>query len=334
MAETLGPIRVRLFFQKPIESSDMDALAGLLDGPRARGAFLLRSSWSGQWALRIMAEAPLTVLAVPRGADRRVVSDNDVVRVRPGDLALTRGPDHYKVSGDPETEPTIEIHPGQDCRSLTGEPLVETMSLGVRSWGNHHDGETVMLVGAYHSFGEIGDRLIRALPPVIHLTPDQWDGALVSILNDEVMKDHPGQIAVLDRILDLVVVSALRTWFDRPEAEPPAWYRAQSDPVVGMALRLMQNNPAEPWTVASLASRVNVSRAVLARRFTELVGEPPMTFLTSWRIDLAADLLREPDTTVSAIADLVGYSSPFALSNAFKRLRGVSPQQHRELVTT
>ncbi len=311
----------------------MDALAGLLDGPRARGAFLLRSSWTGSWALRIMAEAPLTVRAVPRGEIWISHSNGQVVPVRPGDLALTRGPDHYRVGDHPDTEPTIEIHPGQECRSLTGEPLKETMSLGVRSWGNHHDGETVMLVGAYHSFGEIGDRLIRALPPVIRLTPDQWDGALVSILGDEVMKDHPGQLAVLDRLLDLVVVSALRAWFDRPEAEPPNWYRAQSDPVVGKALRLMQNNPAEAWTVAGLASEANVSRAALAKRFTELVGQPPMTFLTSWRIDLAADLLRQPDITVGAVADRVGYSTPFALSNAFKRVRGISPREHRRLVT-
>ena len=279
-----------------------------------------------------MAEAPLTVLAVPRGEIWITHDDGEVVSVRPGELALTRGPDHYTVGGHPDVEPTIEIHPGQDCRSLTGEPLAESMSLGVRSWGNHRDGETVMLVGAYQSFGEIGDRLVRALPPVVHLTPDRWDSALVAMLSDEVMKDHPGQVAVLDRLLDLVVVSALRAWFDRPEAEPPAWYRAQSDPVVGHALRLLQNNPAESWTVARLAESVNVSRAVLARRFSELVGEPPMSFLTSWRIDLAADLLRSPDTTVGAVADLVGYSSPFALSNAFKRVRGMSPQQHRELV--
>ncbi len=311
----------------------MDALAGLLEGPRARGAFLLRTSWAGKWALDILAESPLTVIAVPRGEVWITHEDGDVTHVRPGDLALTRGPDHYRVGDHPETEPTIEIHPGEECRSLTGEPLVDTMSLGVRSWGSHLDGDTVMLVGAYQSFGEIGDRLIRALPPVIRLTPDSWDSALVPILQDEVLKDHPGQIAVLDRLLDLVTVSALRAWFDRPEAEPPAWYRAQSDPVVGTALRLMQNNPAESWTVASLAAEVNVSRAVLARRFTELVGEPPMTFLTSWRIDLAADLLRKPDATIGAVADVVGYSSPFALSTAFKRVRGVSPQQHRELVT-
>ena len=312
----------------------MDPLAGLLDGPRARGAFLLRSSWSGPWSLRIMAEAPLTALAAPKGDFWIVHDGREPVHVGPGDFAITRGPDHYITADHPDTEPTLEIHPGQDCRSLTGEPLVETMSLGVRSWGNHHDGETVMMVGAYHSFGEIGDRLIRTLPPVIRLTPDEWDGALVPILCDEVIKDHPGQEVVLDRLLDLLVVAALRAWFDRPEAEAPAWYHAQADPIVGTALRLMQNNPAVPWTVASVAAEAGVSRAALARRFNELVGEPPISFLTSWRIDLAADLLRRPDTTVGAVAQQVGYSSPFALSTAFKRVRGISPQEHREHVTT
>jgi AraC-like DNA-binding protein len=312
----------------------MDALAGLLDGPRAQGAFLLRSSWSGPWALQILAEAPLTVLTAPRGEFWIVHEGREPICVRPGDLAITRGPDHYRVGHLPDTEPTIEIHPGQDCRSLTGDPLDETMSLGVRSWGNHHDGETVMLVGAYRSFGEIGERLVRALPPVIHLGPQEWEGApLVRLLADEVLKDHPGQTAVLDRMLDLIVVAALRAWFDRPEAEPPTWYRAQSDPIVGTALRLMQNNPAEPWTVAAVAAETGVSRAVLARRFTELVGEPPMSFLTSWRIDLAADLLRQPEATVGAVANQVGYSSPFALSTAFKRVRGISPQDHRKLIS-
>lgn len=311
----------------------MDALAGLLDGPRASGAFLLRTSWSGPWALNIMAESPLTVLAAPKGEFWIVQEGLDPVCVRPGDLAITRGPDHYITADHPDTEPSIEIHPGQECRSLVGEPLVESMSLGVRSWGNHHEGDTVMLVGAYHSFGEIGDRLVRALPPIVHLTPEHWDNALVPMLADEVLKDHPGQVAVLDRLLDLVVVAALRAWFDRPEAEAPAWYRAQADPIVGTALRLMQNNPAEPWTVAAIAAESGVSRAVLARRFSELVGEPPMSFLTSWRIDVAADLLRRPDTTVGAVAQRVGYSSPFALSTAFKRVRGISPQEHRELVT-
>jgi AraC-like DNA-binding protein len=91
----------------------------------------------------------------------------------------------------------------------------------------------------------------------------------------------------------------------------------------------MHHNPAHPWTVAALARETGVSRAALARRFNDLVGEPPMTFLTEWRIALAADLLLEPGATIGSVADQVGYGSPFALSTAFKRLRGISPQQHR-----
>lgn len=312
----------------------MDSLARLLDGLRGSGAFHLRTSWQGPWSLRVMSESPITVLAAPKGKVWVVHDDVEPVCLQPGGLVITRGPDHYVTADHPSTEPTIEIHPGEVCTSLTGEPLDEVMSLGVRSWGNHHEGDTVMMVGAYLAIGDIGSWLLQALPPIIHLTPDDWDATLVTMLETEVMKDFPGQTAVLDRLLDLLLVTGLRAWFDSPEASTPGWYRAQSDPVVGTALRLMQNHPAEPWTVASVAAEVGVSRPVLARRFTELVGVPPMQFLTSWRIDLAADLLREPGVTLSAVAAEVGYSTPFALSNAFKRARGISPKAHRELAAT
>ena len=134
---------------------------------------------------------------------------------------------------------------------------------------------------------------------------------------------------MLDRLLDLLLIAVLRAWFARPEAAAPGWYRAHGDPIVGPALRLLHNNPAHPWTVASLAAASGVSRAALARRFNALVGEPPMTFLTGWRLTLAADLLREPGATVGSVAEQVGYGSSFALSTAFKRVRGVSPQEHR-----
>jgi AraC-like DNA-binding protein len=143
------------------------------------------------------------------------------------------------------------------------------------------------------------------------------------------VKDEPGQEAILDRLLDLFLIAALRRWFAGLGAEAPAWYRAHGDPVVGRALRMLLNNPAQPWTVAALARHAGVSRAALARRFTLLVGEPPMTFLTAWRMALAADLLREPGETVASVARHVGYGSPFALSTAFKRARGISPHQYR-----
>jgi AraC-like DNA-binding protein len=92
---------------------------------------------------------------------------------------------------------------------------------------------------------------------------------------------------------------------------------------------LLQDDSAHPWTVAELARATGTSRAGFARRFKQLIGEPPMTFLTNWRLTLAADLLREPGATVGSVARQVGYATPFAFSTAFKRVRGVSPREHQ-----
>jgi AraC-like DNA-binding protein len=307
----------------------MDALAGLWDGPRARGAFLLRSIMNPPWSVRVEDRAPLSLVAMVRGDAWVVPAGGGAVRLGPGDIAVTRGPAPFTFADDPATPPQVVIHPGQHCTSPDGDDLAQAMDLGVRTWGNDPDGSVVMLIGTYERSSELGQRLLRALPPLLVLAHDDWRSPLVPLLGDEMVKDEPGQEVVLDRLLDLLVIAVLRAWFSRPEAEAPAWYRAYGDPVVGRALRMLHNNPSHPWTVASLAAETGVSRAALARRFTALVGEPPMSFLTGWRVALAADLLREPDSTVGAVAQQVGYGSPFALSTAFKRVRGVSPQQHR-----
>jgi AraC-like DNA-binding protein len=307
----------------------MDALASLLDGPRARGAFLLRSIMDPPWSLRIQDQAPLTLIAMVRGEAWVVPDRGEAARLRPADVAIARGPDPYTVADDPATPPQVVIHPGQRCATPDGEDLAQAMDLGVRTWGNSLDGSVMMLTGTYQMRGEISQRLLAALPPLLVLPGDAWDCSVIPLLGDEIVKDEPGQEAVLDRLLDLLLIAVLRAWFSRPEAEAPAWYRAHSDPVVGRALRMLHNNPARSWTVATLAAATGVSRAVLARRFTELVGEPPMTYLTSWRLALAADLLREPDATIGTVARQVGYGSSFALSTAFKRVRGVSPKEHR-----
>ncbi|MGI5379070.1 AraC family transcriptional regulator [Streptomyces sp. CA-251387] len=307
----------------------MDALTGLLEGPRARGAFMIRACFEPPWCVRIEDRAPLTVMVMVRGDAWIVPDTGERVRLRAGDLAIARGPDPYLCADDPATPPQALVLPGAECRYPDGRSLSGSMDLGVRTWGDRLDGSAVILIGTYLWEGEISGRLLNALPPLLSLTADVWDCPLTPYLMEEIVRDEPGQEVVLDRLLDLLVIAALRAWFSRPEAEAPAWYRALADPVVGRVLRLVQDDPAHPWTVASLAAKAGVSRAALGRRFTELVGEPPMTYLTGWRLALAADALRDTDDTLDAIARRVGYGSAFALSSAFKRVYGVSPQERR-----
>ncbi|MGW3955701.1 AraC family transcriptional regulator [Streptomyces sp. NPDC004752] len=307
----------------------MDALAGLLEGPRARGAFMIRACFDPPWAVRVADRAPLTVMLMVRGDAWIIPDTGGPVRLRAGDLAIARGPAPYTCADAPDTPPQALILPGGECSRPDGTTLGGSMDLGVRTWGDRVEGSTVVLIGTYPMQGEIGGRLLDALPPLLTLTSDVWQCPLTPFLAEEIVRDEPGQEVVLDRLLDLLVIAALRAWFARPDAAAPAWYRALADPVVGRALRLLQDEPGHPWTVASLAAEAGVSRAALARRFTDLVGEPPMAYLTGWRLALAADLLRDTDDTLAAIARRVGYGSSFALSTAFKRVYGVSPQEHR-----
>jgi AraC-like DNA-binding protein len=285
------------------------------------------------WSLRIRDEAALSIAAVVRGTAYYVPDDGEPIAAGPGDVLVIRGPEHYTVADPPGTAPQIIIHPGQRCTTPQGEDLAELMHLGVRTWGTDAEGPTLVLTGAYQLAGEVSRRLLSALPAALVVPRADGDTPLVSLLADEIAKDRPGQEAVLDRLLDLMLITALRTWLARPSSAAPGWYRAQSDPTVGPALQLLHHNPALEWTVADLAAKVGVSRALLARRFTELVGEPPMAYLAGWRLALAADLLLEPDATLAAVARRVGYGSAFALSAAFKRVRGVSPREHREQCT-
>jgi len=281
------------------------------------------------WSLRIVAESPLTLIAGVAGELWVVPDDGEPVRIGPGDIAVTRAPQHYNVADSPTTSPRTIIHRGQRCTDLDGNSVLSTMTHGTRTWGNDPQGSTVFLVGAYEHLSDISDRLLRALPPVLSLSRAAWESPLVPLLCEEVVKDEPGQAAVLDRLLDLLVTAVLKAWFAQQDTRRPAWWRYQGDRIVERALRIMHDEPAHPWTMEELATQAGASRASLARRFHDLVGEPPMTFLKNWRMAIAADLLCQPDETVTTVAEKVGYASPFAFSAAFKRVRGVSPRQYR-----
>ncbi|MGN9842550.1 AraC family transcriptional regulator [Nonomuraea sp. H19] len=303
----------------------MDPLTDLLNGIRTAGAVFNQSSLSGAWAVRFEDGSPLALAVLLHGAAWVIPHAGVPVRLAHGDVAVLSGSAPYVIADDPATEPDVVIRPGGRCTTVDGEDARTTQSAGTRSAA----GGTVLLNGLYSVDSGVPGRLLAALPPLAVVQAGQGACPVSPAAFDDVTRLEPGQQVLLDRMLDLMLITALRTWFTRPGAQVPAWYRAYSDPVVGSALRLLHADPAHPWTVEVLAAKTGVSRAALARRFTALAGQPPMTYLREQRLALAADLLREPGTTIAAVAGRVGFSSAFALSAAFKKARGISPRDHR-----
>ncbi|MGV9311559.1 AraC family transcriptional regulator [Streptomyces sp. NPDC003691] len=307
-------------------------VAELLEGVRAHGAVFRCACLDGPWSLRFAGGAPLTLVATVHGTAWIVPDTGEPVPLAEGDVAVVRGGSAYTVADDPGAPPRTLITGAAYCPAPDGGDGVEILTgRGTPGGGTPPGpaGDAVVLSGAYDAPGSVGDRLLRALPDVLVVPAADFDRPLFDLVTAEIGSPRHGRRTMLDRLLDLMLLAALRAWFDRPGTEVPAWYRAWEHPVAGAALKLLHDAPAHRWTVASLALRTGVSRAVLARHFTEQVGQPPMAYLAAWRVGTAADLLLGTDDTVDAIARRVGYANAFALSTAFKRLRGISPSEHR-----
>ncbi|MGW7681228.1 AraC family transcriptional regulator [Kribbella sp. NPDC054772] len=307
----------------------MDVLDELLAGTRAQDGVFNLTILDPPWALEIRDEAPLALATLVRGAGRVTRDGITPQRMEAGDVAIFTGTEPYVVGDTAQTAPQLRIHPGGICEPLPGAPVDYSARLGVRTYGSRKTGEVMVASGTYQVAGDVSRRLVTALPPVLVVAAAEVAGSVMEMITSEIQRDAPGQQSVLDRWLDLALITTLRAWFARPESHAPGWYQAQTDPVAGSALRLLHEDPSYPWNVTELADRVGVSRASLARRFTAVVGEAPMSYLTGWRITLAADQLRSTRDTVETIARRVGYANAFALSVAFKRVRGVTPTDHR-----
>ncbi len=315
----------------PSYADRVDEVTGLLAGPRARAAFALRVVMAAPWGLEIRDEAPLSLVAITRGDAHLAHPGHPPTPLGPGDVLLLRGPRPYRVLSAPGAEVGAVVLPGQECVGPHGEPLTERMSLGGRSWGNASDGGTVMLVGSYTGEGEVGRRLLEALPEVLLLTGGPGAGSLADllpVLAVELAEDRPGQGVVLDRMLDLLVVAAVRRWAERSDGEAARALTAAGDSAVGAALRRIHDEPSRPWTLTTLAHAASLSRSAFSRRFLAATGESPIAYLTRVRLERAADLLADPSTTVSRAGASVGYADPFVFSAAFKRRFGVGPREY------
>jgi AraC-like DNA-binding protein len=307
----------------------MDPLGRYLGGPRARDAFSLRVVMSAPFAIDVQDQAALTLIVPVRGSAWLVPSGGSAQLLGPGQTATVRGPAPYRIADRPERTPTVIVDIDQHCRTPDGEHLETTLRHGVRTWGNDPAGETVLLIGTYPSSAAVGRLVTSALPPVAIFDEQETDASLVTLLERELSSSELGQGSVLDRLLDLMLLQVVRAFARRPDFPTPSWLAGSADPLIARALALLHEEPAARWTVAVLAGRLHVSRAKLAARFTASVGQPPMSYLTAWRLALAADRLVDGDSTTAAIAGEVGYSSAFAFSTAFSRQYGLSPTAYR-----
>ena len=148
--------------------------------------------------------------------------------------------------------------------------------------------------------------------------------AILELIAEETRYVHPGSEVVISRLCDIIVMQAIRPWIEQDPAAQTGWRGALRDERVGTAIASIHSAPAQDWCVPALADEAAMSRSAFSGRFTELVGEPVMLYVTRWRMHVAFELLRNGDTTVASTAAQVGYDSKAAFSRAFKRVTGIT----------
>jgi AraC-like DNA-binding protein len=197
---------------------------------------------------------------------------------------------------------------------------------------------TVLMCGSYR-FNRIRPHpMLTELPDIIHIPRRAGRhselSAVIELLGNELDGRRPGTDALVSGLLDVMLLYILRTWYlDQAPAPATGWSAALRDPAIGAALQYLHRDPVRPWTVEELGRRVGLSRAAFARRFTMLVGRPPLDYLTWWRMTQAGVLVRRDDSPLTSIAQRTGYTSESAFNRAFKREFGTTPGMYRRHVS-
>jgi AraC-like DNA-binding protein len=303
----------------------MDVLADALLAMRTGQPRSARTEVHGPWGLRFPSITGTTFHVVLRGTCWLLDAPpgGAALALGPGDVVfLRRAGAHVLV--DQPTSPIREFAPR---RSDSASPIGQLRIDGPGP-------ASVLLCGAYLLDLDRPHPLLTELPDVYYLPagPDQLPALrqVIELLEHELDDAHPGRDAIVPALVDAMLLYVLRAWVLAGSTAPAGWAAALTDPAIGAALQAIHAQPAQPWTVSALAAHANLSRTVFAQRFATLVGQPPLAYLTWWRMTTAARLLRETTAPLAAIARQVGYSSAFAFAKAFRREFDISPGQYRQ----
>lgn len=291
----------------------LDPLSDVLDTLGARVTRRTRLEAAGRWSLAFPAIDRLKFVAQLRGSQWMIVPGREPQRLHEGDICLL-GPTAYAVASDPDAAP------------IDGQPLYGPGCDLVRIGGN----DTVSIGGTVTFAVPNADFLLERVPVFIIIprsTPaSSAIATLLDLVNSEIERGQPGREIVSARLADILVVEAIRAYTEDIGPDEIGWLSAISDPRLGRALHAMHQEVAQPWTVARLAGIAGMSRAAFSAEFTRRLGQPPLSYLRTWRLTLARTALMRGDPTIASIANRVGYTSQSAFTHAFRREFGYTPK--------
>lgn len=310
----------------------MDLLTDALQSFHLGSALLYRGDVTAPWGIQFTPhswEADACLHFVVAGCCIMEVEGipGPPVTLNAGDLViLPHG--HAHILRD-----SAQGSPAAPVRSIESLETGGYCATGILLYGGGGE-ETQLICGKFFFQGGVTNPLLRSLPPVLLVRGEmgkavQWLAGTLEFLACEASSDRPGAATVLARLSDILFIQAIRAYLIQMPSEEQGWLRAMTDPEIAPALQAFHRAPADTWTVETLARRACLSRSVFAARFTERMGEPPLQYLTRWRIHLAVGLLQDSDRTLAEIAERVGYASEAAFSKAFKRWTGSAPGTYR-----
>jgi AraC-like DNA-binding protein len=309
----------------------VDPLGEALHFLRMSGTFYCRSELTAPWALALPPmKGCLSFHVVTSGRCWLEAEGAEPQRLEPGDLALVPHGEGHRLSSEPGA-------PAPRIDELRHEHVSERYAILRHGGGG---AATSLVCGAVRFDHPAAHRLVKLLPRVIHVEASSsphmamtdWMQSTLRLMASEAKELRPGGETVITRLADILVIQAIRSWIERDPAAQTGWLGALQDEQIGRAIALIHRDPARAWSVASLASEVAMSRSGFAARFTELVGEPAMQYVTRWRMHVALTWLEDSDAALSEMATRLGYQSEAAFSRAFKRFMGVSPGAARRNV--
>jgi AraC-like DNA-binding protein len=323
------------------QSMSQDILSDVLRSVRLRGAIFFYVNGGRNWVAEAPASRDVAAAVVPgaehvmeyhvvtKGHCWGAIVGEKPVRLAPGDIILFPQGDAHVISSAPGMRANYDVQRFFE-RTTARPPYTLNLADGEAAAAAHSGEEydTTLVCGFLGCDMRPFNPLIATLPRLLHLKASDsrdWVAQFMQMAVTESRNKLPGGEAMLERMSEMMFVDAMRRYLDGLPEDGHGWLAGMRDRFVGRALALMHDAPATEWTVDELGRRVGLSRSALHERFAEMIGLPPMQYLTNWRMQVAAALLRNTNATIASVAQDVGYDSEAAFARAFKRSVGQAP---------